>query len=223
MYFFVASALAVLVLGPVAIATQQGDTNAGQLGSLLTSTVQDLRSVEELVLQAILPQLRHRLVSSGLPQGSHSCAEDYPYAPETNGGRLTDDVDTLAKLLPRLRSAAAFESTNRGGLTRVLLSTAVTKVERVITNYHTVILAVRAEERSSAAKKSAYTVIFGRTLPNGQNDPVPSTLHPLAPPTPCSSLVTSALQQYETLLQVYIALVYATRDAVAVNNYYNSQ
>ena len=224
MYFFATSALAILILGPVTIATQQGDTNARQLGSLLTGTVQDLRSVEELVHQVILPQLRHQLVSSGLPHGSRSCAVDYPYAPETNGSRLTDDVKTLSKLLPRLRSAATFESTNRGGLTRVLLSTAVSKLERVVTNYHTVMLAVKAEEeRSSAARRSPHASIFGRILPHGQKNPVPSTPLPLAPPTPCSPVVTSALQQYETLLQVYIALVYATRDAIAVNNYYNSQ
>lgn len=226
MYFFATSALAILILilGPVTIATQQGDTNARQLRSLLIGTVQDLRSVEELVHQVILPQLRRQLVSSGLPQGSRSCAVDYPYAPEKNGGRLTDDVETLAKLLPRLRRAAAFESTNRGGLTRVLMSTAVSKLERVVTKYHAVMLAVNAEEqRSSAAKRSTYSLIFGRILPHGQKNPVPSTPSPLAPPTPCSPLVTSALQQYETLLQVYIALVYATRDAVAVNNYYNSQ
>ena len=219
MYFFAIPALAVLILGPVSMATRQRDPTASRLGPLLTKTVQDLRSAEELVHQVILPQLRQRLASLELPQSNGRCVLDYPYTPETNGGRLADDIETLAKLFPRLKSATAFES-NRSGFTRVLLLTAVSKLQRVVSDYQAIRL---AEEHSTAVEKTASAFILVRNLPQGTKDQPATAPPPQAPPTPCSPLVTSALQQYETLLQVYIALVYATRDAVAVNNYYNSQ
>ena len=221
---FVIPALVVLILGPVTMATQQGDPGASRLGSMLTRTVQDLRSVEVLVYQIILPQLRHRLASVELPEGTSGCVADYPYAPGDNGGRLTDDVETLAKLLPRLQSAAAFESNNRGGITATLLSTAVRKLKRVVSDYQAVKLATKsAAEQSTRAGTSISAFIFGKFLSQGEKDPAASAPPSVAPPTPCSSLVTSVVQQYETILQMYVALVYATRDAAAVNNYYNSQ
>lgn len=224
MFSFAIPALAVLILGPVTMATQQGDPSASRLGSMLTRTVQDLKSVEELVHQIILPQLRHRLASVELPAVNSGCVVDYPYAPGDNGGRLTDDVETLAKLLPRLQSAAAFESNNRGGITATLLSTAVRKLKRVVSDYQAVKLAAKSvAEQSTGAGTSISAFIFGRFLSQGEKDPAASAPPPVAPPTPCYSPVTSVVQQYETILQMYVALVYATRDAAAVNNYYNSQ
>lgn len=36
------------------------------------------------------------------------------------------------------------------------------------------------------------------------------------------ALVRSVLQEYEVILQLYIALTYTVNDAVKLNNYYNS-
>ena len=224
MYFCLIPALAVLILGTLTTATQQGDSTVSRLGPALSKTVQELRSVEELVHEIILPQLRHRLASADL-QGGKSCV-DYPYRPgRNNGDRLTDDVNTLAKLLPKLMNAATFESNNKSGIMSMLLTTAVRKLKGVVSDYQQIKLAIQATEGLSTAEgKGASAVTIGRILASSQLQQVQDqTPFPQAPPTRCPPLVTSALQQYETMLQVYIALVYATRDAIAVNNYYNGQ